>query len=452
MKKISVASAAMGAVITGALAVSVKNAADAQKSQKQLEHATLNVAKAGREQLKMLEDTAAALQKKGVLDGDNIKMGQAQLMTFGISAQMANKLSGSLADLAVNQFGVRASGDDLTNTANMIAKALNGQFGVLEKSGIRFTEAQRQMIQFGNETERTSALQEGLAQNLKFTNEVALQTFDGQLAKLQSTIGDVTEEIGMVLIPILTDLVKTLQPVIENVILWMQQHPELTQYLVVITAAVGALMLALGTLWPVLAGISSALGILKLAFSGAALVMGSPFLVPVAAVVAALTGVILILKNLAGGWQELELVVEIVNQNIRTSVAAMVEWVTGKLQTLMDFFELIAVKASGLKDYTRSDTAGGRAVQAANRGAKRAMGGTVGNNEPFTLVGEKGAEIVSLPAGSRVTPAHQSAQMRGGLNLSIIVQGSVIGLSPDELVQRLGGSIMRQLNSTIAHA
>jgi hypothetical protein len=41
----------------------------------------------------------------------------------------------------------------------------------------------------------------------------------------------------------------------------------------------------------------------------------------------------------------------------------------------------------------------------------RATGGTVGRNEPVTLVGERGPELVSLPAGSKVTPAGATAAM-----------------------------------------
>lgn len=203
--------AALGAAagvtaLSAGIGVAVKAFSEAETAQKQLEHATLKVAGGTREQLSALEDLSAELERKGVLDGDNIKVGLAQLETFGLSSDMVKKLGGSLADLAVNQFGVNASAEDLTSSANMMAKALNGDFGVLEKSGIRFTETQQRMIQYGNETQRVTALQEGFAQNLKFTNEVAVQTTEGGLAKMKVSVGNLVEAIGAKFAPAIVQL------------------------------------------------------------------------------------------------------------------------------------------------------------------------------------------------------------------------------------------------------
>jgi len=199
LKVAGVALAATGAAAAVLGVKSVKAYGEAEKAQKQLEHAVLNVSKATKEQLKQTEALADALEKKGVLDGDNIKMGLAQLSTFGLSNKAVQGLGGSLADLAVNQFGVNASGEQLSQTANMIAKALNGQFGVLEKSGIRFTDAQKHMIEYGSEMEKVKAINEGFAQNLKFTNETALGTQEGQLARLKVRWENVQEAIGQTL-------------------------------------------------------------------------------------------------------------------------------------------------------------------------------------------------------------------------------------------------------------
>lgn len=178
----------------------VKAFAEAEVSSKALEHAVIGVSHATQAQLKETSDLADALEKKGVLDGDNIKLGLAQLSTFGLSNKAVQKLGGSLADLAVNQFGVNASGEQLADSANMIAKALNGQFGVLEKSGIRFTEAQKQTIQFGTEMQKVDAINKGFAQNLKFTNEVALTTYSGKLAKMKVSLGNIQEKFGQVIL------------------------------------------------------------------------------------------------------------------------------------------------------------------------------------------------------------------------------------------------------------
>ena len=172
---------------------------EAESAQKQLEHAVIDVTGATQDQLKATMDLADALQKKGVLDGDNIKVGLAQLSTFGLSNAAVQGLGSSMADLAVNQFGVKASGDQLTQTANTIAKALKGQFGVLEKSGIRFSDLQQSIIMTGTEMEKVKAINEGFAQNLKFTNEVAMKTGEGIEAHLISQLGDLQEAFGHII-------------------------------------------------------------------------------------------------------------------------------------------------------------------------------------------------------------------------------------------------------------
>lgn len=197
--------AAGGAVFFG---LKAKTAYDeTQVAQSMLQHAVIGVTHATQAQLQQTMALSDALEKKGVLDGDNIKVGLAQLSTFGLSNKAVQQLGGSLADLAVNQFGVSASGEQLSTTANMIAKALHGQFGVLEKSGIRFTDAQKKIIQFGTEEQKVKAINEGFAQNLKFTNEQARKTAEGGLAHMKVQLGNIQEAAGKFISDALTPLV-----------------------------------------------------------------------------------------------------------------------------------------------------------------------------------------------------------------------------------------------------
>lgn len=221
--------------------------ADAEKGALQLRHAVVNVSKATEEQYEATKNLVNELEKKGVLDGDNIAVGIAQLSTFGLSNKAVQALGGSLSDLAVNQFGVTASGDQLAQSANMIAKALNGQFGVLEKSGIRFTEAQKHAIEFGSEMEKVKAINEGFAQNLKYTNEVALQGLEGQMAKANVQVGNMSESIGGALAPALTQIVSSLAPFIQKVTEFVSEHPKMVAGIIAIVGGLTGLTVVLGT-------------------------------------------------------------------------------------------------------------------------------------------------------------------------------------------------------------
>lgn len=253
----NLAFAAAGTAVVAFGVSSFKAYSEAEKQSRMLEHAVVNVTHATRQQLDQTNALADALEKKGVLDGDNIKQGLAQLSTFGLSNKAVQALGGSLADLAVNQYGVSASGEQLSDSANMIAKALNGQFGILEKSGIRFTEAQKAMIEFGTEEQKVDAINQGFAQNLKYTNEIAAQTSEGSLARLQVTFGNLQEKIGGVVAQGLTPMATRLND-------FVNQNPILVEKITLVTVTVGALTVgiwALNTALSALGGIlSSALG------------------------------------------------------------------------------------------------------------------------------------------------------------------------------------------------
>jgi hypothetical protein len=217
-KGFAIAGAAVAAfAVAGVAALKMVGASaiEFQTTQAMLESAVIDVSGGTLEQVDALNALSAELQKNGVLSDDAIRRGQAQLSTFGLSTETVMDLSGSLADLAVNQFGVNATGEQLEQSANMLQKALQGQFGVLEKSGIRFSDAQKEMILFGEESEKAAAIQEGFAQNLKFTNETALQTFEGQMSNVRNRIGDFSETIGVALLPMLTNMNETLGTVVD---------------------------------------------------------------------------------------------------------------------------------------------------------------------------------------------------------------------------------------------
>lgn len=263
---VGIAAGAAAAVAFGYKSVNAYS--EAQKASKQLEHAVLQVTKASRKQLQQTNDLADALERKGVLDGDNIKMGLAQLSTFGLSNKAVQKLGGSLADLAVNQFGVSASGEQLSDTANMIAKALNGQFGILEKSGIRFNAAQKEAIKFGTEMEKVKAINEGFAQNLKYTNDVALTTYEGKLASLKVSFENIQESIGQVIVNGLTPFIGKLAEFVKsdqfqlwltNLTNWLQVNlPIAVNY--VVETLIPNLINIFNAVWPVIKTVIEWLG------------------------------------------------------------------------------------------------------------------------------------------------------------------------------------------------
>jgi hypothetical protein len=284
--------------ITAAVATSISAYGEAERAQRQLEHAVIAVSKGTQDQVKAINDAATALQKKSGIDGDALAMGAAQLSTFGLQSKSVVDLTKSLADLTVNQNGVNASSDQYVQSANMMAKALNGQFGILEKSGIRFTDAQQKIIKFGTESEKVAALQEGLAQNLRETTDT-LNGVDASTAKLNRQFGEIQENIGKALAPALNDLTAKLVPMIDKIGDWTSENPALTAQIIEISAAVAALVTGIGTLGMLLGSLSSAAAALGIS-------LGALFPL-IALLVGGITAVVMITKELWSRWEEFKL-------------------------------------------------------------------------------------------------------------------------------------------------
>lgn len=253
-KKLALIGTAAFAGILGVAGKSIQAYAEVERAQRQLEHAVIDVSHGTSNQVIQINRLTAALEKKAGVDADSLNMGVAQLSTFGLSTDAVIGLTKSLADLTVNQSGVNASSDDYIQSANNIAKALNGQFGILEKSGIRFSEAQKNLILFGTETQKVAAIQEGFAQNLRETTDT-VTGIDLATAKMRRTFENINENLGKALTPAFLELSKTLQPIIERFADWSEKNPELVARLVKLGAVLAGLTIVVG-------GLGIAIGIL----------------------------------------------------------------------------------------------------------------------------------------------------------------------------------------------
>lgn len=313
--------------ITGVVALSIKAYGDAERSQRQLEHAVIDVSHGTMEQVAAISDLSDALQRKAGIDGDALKQGAAQLSTFGLTSGAVVNLTKSLADLTVNQNGVNASSDQYVQSANVIAKALNGQFGVLEKSGIRFTEAQQNMILYGKESEKVAALQQGLAQNLRETTDT-LGGVDAATAKATRGMGEVFEAIGKSFAPAVAKLSDAITPLIYALTDWISKNPNLAATILAVGAGLFALVAIAGTLGlilPAIIGGFSALATVAGVLAGAVLAITWP----VALVIAAIVALIAVGYLLYTHWSE-------ISAFAGETWAAIEQMITGAMQAVGD--------------------------------------------------------------------------------------------------------------------
>lgn len=132
---------------------------------------------------------------------------------------------------------------------------------------------------------------------------------------LTTTVNGLWLQVGTYLAPTFTDLANKLQPVINRVTDWMKENPKLTQMIILITVAVGGLLLILGPLIAAIALIPSIIAgaTIAIAFFGST---AGIVTVIIGAVVAAIGLLIIIGKNLVPVFEFVGSKIELFAHNI----------------------------------------------------------------------------------------------------------------------------------------
>jgi hypothetical protein len=177
---------------------------DSVESETRLSNMMMNVKGTTQEQVQMVGAYAEALQSRGVVEDDALKRGQAQLATFNLQSDTIKLVTDGMADLAVNQFGVTASGEQLQGVANVIGKAFTGNASALTRYGITLTKAQEQELKNGNQMKRAAVIAEVLQSNVGGINEALAKTPKGAEQRFKNMFGDMKETLGMKLLPEIT--------------------------------------------------------------------------------------------------------------------------------------------------------------------------------------------------------------------------------------------------------
>ncbi|CAL7900317.1 hypothetical protein FUSNEC_GEN_129_10635 [Fusobacterium necrophorum subsp. funduliforme] len=128
------------------------------------------------EQIESIKSYASELQKVGVVGDEVTLAGAQQLATYNLTEESLKKLMPAMQDVIVQQKGLKGTGQDAVGVANMLAKGLLGQTGILQKAGITLTEYQEKMIKTGKQEEKVAALVEAVKMNVGEQNAEFLKT------------------------------------------------------------------------------------------------------------------------------------------------------------------------------------------------------------------------------------------------------------------------------------
>ncbi|MBO6301852.1 MAG: hypothetical protein J6N15_05400, partial [Ruminiclostridium sp.] len=102
-------------------------------------------------EVQSIKDLASAQQQIGVI-GDEIQLaGAQQLTTYARQSSTLRTLLPAMNNLIAQNAGYEASTADATSAADMLGRALNGQYTSLTRMGVTFTEAQENVLKYGTE-------------------------------------------------------------------------------------------------------------------------------------------------------------------------------------------------------------------------------------------------------------------------------------------------------------
>lgn len=204
---------AMAAAVASIVAVSVKAAAEMEKVDKQTEAVIKSTGGVAGKTVAQIEELSKALSKVSGIDDEVIQAGENILLTF-TKIQDVNFDAATQAALDMSV----ALGQDMNSAAIMLGKALNDPIaGIssLSRSGVQFTEQQKDVIRALVETGQTAEAQKIILAELETqfggSAEAFGTTFEGALGRFESSLGDIQEKIGMAFIPVLQEIVSVVE-------------------------------------------------------------------------------------------------------------------------------------------------------------------------------------------------------------------------------------------------
>lgn len=230
--------AVVGGALAGALGYAVKSASDAQVQMAKVDATLTSMGNAGakaRESILRLGDSALKLG----FDNEEASLSMATLFQRTGDLEEAWEMQQIAMDLA------RAKSISLTEASKAVGMVMSGNGKILKQYGI-------DVESITDPFEQLQALQD----KVQGQSKAFASTFAGASEILKQQVGELTEKVGGVLLPILVQIAEKVTPFIEKIIAWTDANPALTQTIVIATGAFAGLLLVLAPLSLLIGAIS----------------------------------------------------------------------------------------------------------------------------------------------------------------------------------------------------
>lgn len=268
------------------------------------------------------------------LTAQQYKQGATNIATYfknlGITAQESANMSGKTMDLVADLSAVADVPFD--EALGDFKSALMGNYEAVDKYGIslsaaalensefcqqlgkswnELSESEKMMVAY-NEIMRQSASAQGLAKQ-------EAESFAMQFKLLKQQVSEAVGALGASLLPVLAPIVEWLGKAAEKMAAWIQEHPKLTQGILIVVGIIGALLAVLGPIVMIVGTVIASFGMLAAASAVLGVSMVALVGIP-ALIIAAIVALIAIGVALYQNWDTIKAKASQVWETIKQAV------------------------------------------------------------------------------------------------------------------------------------
>ena len=146
--------------------------------------------------IQAIKDLASAQQQLGIYSDEIILSGAQELATFVSNRKALETLVPAMNDLIAQQKGYNATAQDFQSIGDMMGKVMGGQVSALSRIGYVFSDAEKEMLQTGDEMQRASTLAKIITDNVGHMNQALAGTDAGAIQNATNALGDMHERLG----------------------------------------------------------------------------------------------------------------------------------------------------------------------------------------------------------------------------------------------------------------
>jgi len=193
--------------VTAFVSDCVTGVMELERANTRLETLMMNVKGTTKDQVQEIIKYGDALEMVTTIEGDATVAGASQLATFQLNSNTIKTIMPAFQDLAVAQYGVNVTQDQMIQSGNLIGKVMMGSVGALTKAGVSFTKTQENILKTGTESQKAATLVEVLGANFGGLAKSMAQTPEGRIRQLKNAWGSVKDEIGFAVLPVISKVV-----------------------------------------------------------------------------------------------------------------------------------------------------------------------------------------------------------------------------------------------------